>query len=80
MSGPTDFDVARIYLRPQRQLPLVSTAVSGFAQRQQRELPKTVGKECVLPIRHLCQNRLRTPCGFPGRQIRIERREAHMVA
>jgi len=36
MSGSTDFEVARIYLRPQRQLPLVSTAVAGFAQRQQR--------------------------------------------
>jgi hypothetical protein len=49
MSGPTDFDVARIYLRPQRQLPLVSTAVSGFAQRQQRELPKTRRQRMCAP-------------------------------
>jgi hypothetical protein len=57
----------------QRPFPASPNVSSGNFRRR-------VGKECVLPIRHLCRNRLRTPCGFPGRQIRIERREAHMVA
>jgi hypothetical protein len=61
-----------------RRLPEFPTAGLEHGGRQVGVVNcrRRVGNECLLPIRHLCRNRLRTPCGPPGRQISIAHRAA----